>query len=42
MSMLIHDRLRMINASDLVKTLDVKSLCLVGDDESFEVVNKTW
>jgi hypothetical protein len=42
MSMLIHDQLRMIDASDMAKALDAKSLCLVGDGESFEVMNKTW
>jgi hypothetical protein len=42
MSMLIHDQLRMIDASDLAKALDAKSLCMVGDGESFEVMNKTW
>jgi hypothetical protein len=40
MTMLIHDQLRMIDASDLAKALDAKSLCLVGDGESFEVMNK--
>jgi hypothetical protein len=40
MLMLIHDQLRMIDATDLAKALDAKSLCLVGAGESFEVVNK--
>jgi hypothetical protein len=31
-----------INASDLAKTVGAKSLWLVGDGESFDVVNKIW
>jgi hypothetical protein len=45
MAMLIHNQLStsqpwQLKASDLAKTLEAKSLCLVGDGECFEVVNK--
>jgi hypothetical protein len=46
MAMLIQNQLntnqpcQQLKASELAKTLEAKSLCLVGDRESFEVVNK--
>jgi hypothetical protein len=45
MAMLIQNQLNMnqpwqLKASGLAKTLEAKLLCLVGDGECFEVVNK--
>jgi hypothetical protein len=46
MAMLIQNQLntnqpwQQLKASDLAKTLEAKSLCLVGDGECFEVVKK--
>jgi hypothetical protein len=45
MAMLIHNQLSTsqpweLTASDLAKTLEAKSLCLVGDGECFDVVSK--
>jgi hypothetical protein len=46
MAMLIQNQLntnqpwQQLKSSDLAKTLEAKALCLVGDGESFEVVNK--
>jgi hypothetical protein len=47
MEMLIHNQLNVnkdwqINNLDLAKTLEAKSMCLVGDGESFDVVRKIW
>jgi hypothetical protein len=47
MEMLIHNQLNVnmdwqINNLDLAKTLEAKSLCLVRDGESFDVVRKIW
>jgi hypothetical protein len=46
MAMLIQNQLstnqpwQQLKASELAMTLEAKSLCLVGDGESFEVMNK--